>query len=828
MFQKRWFIGVVVIALWQATLAVEVQYDSSGAVFANPERGFFIQRSTSDGPLSEAELRHYRTNQHITLVRMLFKIPVYTDSIPAWFLNRVENDFNTARAAGMKLIPRFRYADDMQDAPLRWVLIHINQLAPLLQQHADVIAFLEAGFIGAWGEWHSSTNNLDNTDSMRVVLFKLLDVLPETRTVAVRTPHYKMNIFNITEPITAAEAFNGSRRSRTAHHNDCFLADATDMGTYLNISQEKAFLEVETQYLPIGGETCQTSGYTVCSNTLQEMARFHWSAINQEYHPDVIQQWRNEGCFETIKRLLGYRLRLLTASLPDSVPPGGTFQLSLTLRNDGWANPYNPRNLEVILRHETTKEVYRLLTGVDPRYWQAGDTVRLSLEGGIPVDMPTGSYEVLVHLSDPEIALHDRPEYAIRLANPDVWEASTGYNRLLVSIQVDTNARGSVYTGNNYFTNQPYTARTLMVDFSADVRVGRVPLQVHFQDNSIIPAGDSLLQREWDFNNDGVVDATEANPVWVYEQPGIYDVRLRISTTDTTAELIRHQYIQVYDTAAIAITIDGQFQDWQQVPQLDGDEPEESGDALNADVDIIDLWATSDGENLYVSYRVNGRIKFTSYFYHVFIDVDNDTTTGFHSGGSHGGFDFMVENGNLWRYSGTNGEWNWQHVAAIAYQIGNTEAGRIEMAIPLQQLEIIGSQIIGLVFNINELNESFPDDYAPDSYQQRSYNFEVTVTKISEDSLPVRPESWILRAYPNPFNHRVIIHFNWVPRKGDRAAVFDLQGRLVREIPLTNCQCGTVTWDGRDALHQPVSSGIYFFRYWGRNITRTVKLLFVK
>ncbi len=828
MFRHLGVLGAVLSCLCYGVLAVEVHYDSSGVDFPNPERGFFIQRSTSEGPLSESELRSYRINQHITLVRMLFKIPVYTDSIPGWFLNRVESDFNTARAAGIKLIPRFRYADDMQDAPLRWVLIHIDQLAPLLKQHADVMAFLEAGFIGAWGEWHSSPNNLDNTDSMRVVLFKLLDVLPETRTVAVRTPRYKMNIFNTTDPISVAEAFNGSRRSRTAHHNDCFLADATDMGTYINISQEKAFLEAETQFLPIGGETCQTSSYTVCSNALREMARFHWSTINRDYHPAVIQQWQNEGCYETIRRLLGYRLRLLTASLVDSVPPGGTFRLNLTLRNDGWANPYNPRNLEVILRHSASGEVYRLLTGVDPRYWQAGDTVHLSLEGGIPVDMPIGTYEVLLHLSDPEVSLHDRPEYAIRLANPNVWEATTGYNRLLVTIQVDTTASGIPYTGNNYFTNQPYSANTLIIDFSADVREGSVPLQVQFQDLSKIPLGDSLLQREWDFNNDGIVDASDARPIWVYQQSGTYDVRLRITTTDTTAELVRPHYIKVYDTASVAIAIDGEFYDWQQVPQLDSAEAEENGDALNADVDLVDLWATNDGDNLYVSYRVHGQFKFASYFYHVFIDVDDDTATGFHSGGSYGGFDYMVENENLWRYSGTRGEWSWQHVGAVAYQIGNTDAGRIEMAVPLQQLGITGSQTIGLVFNVNDLNDSYPDDYAPNSYQQRNYNYAIMVTKIAEMNSPVPPKNWVLRAYPNPFNHRVIIHFNWVPQEGDRAAIFDLQGRLIREFPLTRCDCGMVTWDGRDEANQPVSSGIYFFRYWGNRLTRTIKLFLVK
>ncbi len=824
MVQWVWVVAFMVQLSW----AVTVQYDSSGTDFPNPERGFFIQRSTSDGPLSESELRNYRTNQNITLVRMLFKIPVYEDSIPVWFLNRVENDFNTARAAGVKLIPRFRYADDMQDAPLHWVLTHIEQLTPLLQQHADVIAFLEAGFIGAWGEWHSSTHNLDNPDSMRVVLFKLLDALPGSRTVAIRTPHYKMDIFNTTDPITATEAFNGSRRSRTAHHNDCFLADATDMGTYINITQEKAFLEAETRYLPIGGETCQTSSYTACSNALQQMARFHWSALNLDYHPSVIQQWKNEGCFSTIKRKLGYRLRLLTATTADSVPPGGTFQLALTLRNDGWANPYNPRNLEVILRHTGTGEVYRLLTGVDPRYWQASDTIHVNLEGGIPQDMPAGEYEVLLHLSDPEVSLHDRPEYAIRLANPSVWEESTGYNHLLFTIRVDTNASGIPYQGNNYFTNQPYSAESFIIDFNAEVREGFVPLEVQFHDLTIVPQGDSIVVREWDFDNDGVVDASDANPVWVYNQPGTYSVRLRISTNDTTAELLRTDYIQVFDTATVAITIDGDFYDWQSVPLLDASEEEPSGDALNDNVDIVHGWTANDADYLYVSYQLQGRFKFNTYFYHVFLDADNDTATGFHSAQSYGGFDYMVENGDLWRYTGTSGEWSWQHVTAIDYQIGSNEPNRIELAIPLRSIGINETRTVGLVFNVNDLDDSHPDDYAPDSYQEHSYPYTIRITGISNSNSENEPQTWVLGAYPNPFNHRVIIHFNWIPAPGDRAAIFDIQGRRVRELALTRCHCGTITWEGTDDAGLPVSSGIYFFRYLGKKFTRTVKLFLVR
>ena len=75
--------------------------------------------------------------------------------------------FADIREAGVKAIIRFAYnqgpyPDSEPDASKAQILRHIEQLAPLLQNNADVIAWLEAGFIGAWGEWHTSTNGLDN------------------------------------------------------------------------------------------------------------------------------------------------------------------------------------------------------------------------------------------------------------------------------------------------------------------------------------------------------------------------------------------------------------------------------------------------------------------------------------------------------------------------------------------------------------------------------------------------------------------------------------------------------------------------------------------
>src|SRR5205823_13431077 len=85
----------------------------------------------------------------------------------------MQKDYNTVKNNGMKIMLRFSYVNDSDpgfvpphnDAPKNIVLQHIGQLKPLLQNNADVIYVLQAGFIGIWGEWYY-TDYFGNTDAL--------------------------------------------------------------------------------------------------------------------------------------------------------------------------------------------------------------------------------------------------------------------------------------------------------------------------------------------------------------------------------------------------------------------------------------------------------------------------------------------------------------------------------------------------------------------------------------------------------------------------------------------------------------------------------------
>lgn len=447
-----------------------VTYAATSALFANPERGFYHHTETHSNPytpLNPGTLQNWRQNENITLILRVFYLDDFvTSPISQVYLNQMAADFATLRAAGLKAVVRIAYTNQLHfaanttwppippygDATKAQMLAHLAQLAPVLQANSDVIAVVQAGFIGIWGEWYYTDYFVEDPDNPGVVsnakyaergevLTAILNALPG-RMVQVRTPLIKQKIYGTGtgagNALQLNNAFTGSNPARTGHHNDCFLASDSDFGTYSDILADKAYLAAETKYLPMGGETCNPNPpRSECPTALAELALFHWSYLNIDYHPGVLGSWGSGGCLETVKRRLGYRLALIDGSYPNSVQVGNSLNIAINLRNEGWAAPYNPRPVELVLRHQATQALHRFPLAVDPRFWlPEGGTHSIAQSILIPANLPPGPYDLLLSLPDASPGLAGRAEYAIRLANDGVWEAGSGLNKLLHTVTV--------------------------------------------------------------------------------------------------------------------------------------------------------------------------------------------------------------------------------------------------------------------------------------------------------------------------------------------------------------------------------------------------------
>ena len=96
-------------------------------------------------------------------------------------------------------------------------------------------------------------------------------------------------------------------------------------------------------------------------------------------------------------------------------------------------------------------------------------------------------------------------------------------------------------------------------------------------------------------------------------------------------------------------------------------------------------------------------------------------------------------------------------------------------------------------------------------------------------------ETSLLRNYPNPFNPETWFPYQLAMAADVTFAIYSVNGTLVRTLSLGHQAAGmyrsksrAAYWDGRNALGEPVASGIYFYTLTAGDFTATGKMLIRK
>lgn len=89
-------------------------------------------------------------------------------------------------------------------------------------------------------------------------------------------------------------------------------------------------------------------------------------------------------------------------------------------------------------------------------------------------------------------------------------------------------------------------------DFAANITAGQPPLFVQFADISIA-SPTVITSWAWDFNEDGITDATEQNPTWTYTDVGKYAVTLTVSDGTNTNTLTKIDYVVAVNPGSIFV-----------------------------------------------------------------------------------------------------------------------------------------------------------------------------------------------------------------------------------------------------------------------------------
>lgn len=368
-------------------------------------------------------------------------------------LANIEALLDALEATDKQLILRFLYDWDgkgeiHEPANLETILLHMEQVGPVLRGHHKQIFTLQGLFIGNWGEMNG-TKFLKDEDLSQLA-FKLAAVTDASSYLAVRMPaQWRRIIDNQAENQTIRDL-----KTRLGLFNDGMLGNESDYGTYGTESTDTADwksswsredeLEFQNELcgrVPNGGEVIHENAFNDLERAIEDLSTMRVTYLNQDYDKEVFQKWAGEqvleqGCFSGmdgltyIKRHLGYRLLITDVSLEHHLVKD-LLSANITFKNVGFAPLYKDAEVQLslyseekdhLLTYEVPQNLRKLLGGK-----QAEES--LTIYQDVPLkELSETSYKVYVSLIDSQTGKN------IFLAN----EQEAGqYGYLIGTIDID-------------------------------------------------------------------------------------------------------------------------------------------------------------------------------------------------------------------------------------------------------------------------------------------------------------------------------------------------------------------------------------------------------
>jgi hypothetical protein len=350
---------------------------------------------------------------------------------------------------GTRLLIRFVYhmGPPGVETPINLILTHIDQLAPILIKHRDLIFALQAGFLGDWGQWYN------NAIATVPPLFGNFSADTEKLLIDKELSHFK-GTFPILLPwVDALLTYTGgttnfadglglSDDDYVSGANPPFWARNTG-----NVSPAQA-MTYAAQVAATGVFTGEFDAFyptgQSCPALDAESYRFHLQSVSMN---DITSPMgvgallQSNGCATTFLSKVGTRIALQQASLIGNSSPGDQLVASLTLVNAGYGRVIRPRPATLVFSSNgnVVGQVAISLQDLDLRNLASASPPvpkTFQFRVTLPSTLPSGrQVSLALLLPDPGPSLTAQPAYALPLNSLDgsgraIFDATTGYNTI--------------------------------------------------------------------------------------------------------------------------------------------------------------------------------------------------------------------------------------------------------------------------------------------------------------------------------------------------------------------------------------------------------------
>ncbi|MEQ8580390.1 MAG: choice-of-anchor Q domain-containing protein [Marinoscillum sp.] len=196
--------------------------------------------------------------------------------------------------------------------------------------------------------------------------------------------------------------------------------------------------------------------------------------------------------------------------------------------------------------------------------------------------------------------------------------------------------------------------------------------------------------------------------------------------------------IGAYEIAApLNITVDGATSDWASVSTI-----------ATGGTNLTSLKAADNASNFYVL----AQGSFSTH-YQVFLDTDNNTSGSNEytsSRWSSTGFNYMIENGTLYQYTGTGSSWSWSSLGGIT-AVKNSSV--LELSVAKSSLGISGSVVRVAVASLNSGYSIV--GFIPSGTSGAAYTIGSAGSRVAEEVSVALSDK--LSIFPNPATDYIMI-----------------------------------------------------------------------
>lgn len=465
-----------------------MRYDAANpanSLIVNPERGFrdeiMFEVSGVYAPMwgtvhfNQLPGKAAATRSHggSVIQTYFYLYKYYNTDIPASAIANMRTILDAYRANGIKALLRFCYDTDNASSSANYrytvqdIQRHIAQVKPFMEEYKDVIYAFQMGWVGAWGEWHTSYYGHENYPAATAAISQsFFAAMPLTHKATFRQPKFKNN--------SGLSGYDYNYRA--GFHNDFFTLDMHSLAiendytyytsggsvnpVFTQVRDEAAtsIMDGEMPYSGTGNSWLFndiTDGFKVLARMYAH--KYSTFSFAHNFTPNI-QAWKNQSvaqsqvsaegiarfdysyfrnksnnvisrsAYDLIRDHLGYRLIATQAKYPPRIAKGEVMPLRLFVKNVGMATPVKDRSAYFVLIDpadgsiiERSSAINFGITRMFSSSTSSADSYIKQIDGEIATAglIEGKQYLLGFWLPDASASISDSANYSIRLANEE-------------------------------------------------------------------------------------------------------------------------------------------------------------------------------------------------------------------------------------------------------------------------------------------------------------------------------------------------------------------------------------------------------------------------